>query len=131
MTTPKRRGRPPRTLCGLTAADWARALGEDTPAGRDRALRVLRAAVRPTPRELMRVHEATGVEVALLVAELARRAGWEPASRPTPEPPPDLDDQAGLEQLHERGFDVGLGDDHPGLPQLTEVGRKRQRLGRK
>ena len=81
MTTPKRLGRPPRTLCGLTAADWARALGDDTPAGRDRALRVLRAAVRPTPVELMTVADATGVEVALLVAELARRAGWEPASR--------------------------------------------------
>ena len=78
MTAPKRIGRPPRTLCGLTAADWARALGEDTPAGKSHALRVLRAAVRPTPRELMTVAEATGVEVALLVAELARRAGWEP-----------------------------------------------------
>ena len=97
MTTPKRRGRPPRTLCGLTAVDWARALREDTPAGHARALRVLRGATRPTPADLMRVHEATGVEVALLVAELARRAGWEPASRTAQEPPPDLLDEPPVE----------------------------------
>ena len=70
----KRLGRPPTTLCGLTAEGWARALGDPSDARVRRARNIVSGRAAPSPAELVAVSAATEVAVAELVAELARRA---------------------------------------------------------
>jgi len=71
-------GRPPVTLCGLTAVQWATALGDTSPAALHRARQAL-AGRRPVPvTEAATVADSTGVDLAELVRALASLRGYLP-----------------------------------------------------
>lgn len=69
-------GRPPSTLCGLTSARWAAALGDESPAALLRARRTLAGTRDPGPLELARVADSTGVDLGELVRALAALRGY-------------------------------------------------------
>lgn len=69
MTAP--RGRPPKTLCGLTAAQWSQHWGGGTPQALRHAQRVISGRCDPTPGELVAVAELAGVDLAELVRAVA------------------------------------------------------------
>ncbi len=64
-------GRPPRRLCGLTAADWSETWGGGTPQALRHAQRVVSGRCDPTPGELVAVADARGIDLGELVRAVA------------------------------------------------------------
>ena len=79
-------GRPAITLCGLTAVQWATALGDTSKAGLHRARQSL-AGRRIVPAdEAARVADSTGVDLAELTRALAALRGYLAPDAPASDP---------------------------------------------
>lgn len=79
-------GRPPLRVCGLTAVQWATALGEPTATSLRRARAVLSGGIEPGPHELARVADSTGVDLAELTRALAALRGYLAPDAPASDP---------------------------------------------
>lgn len=66
-------GRRPHTLCGLTAVQWAQALGPVTPASLRKAQRVISGRTAPPLADLMVIVRVYDLKLAQL-AEALREA---------------------------------------------------------
>lgn len=79
-------GRPPHTLLGLTARQWAEADGSAALKRLRRAQYILAGSIEPGPHELARVADSTGVDLADLVRALASLRGYLPPDAPAGDP---------------------------------------------